>query len=41
MMTWTYLKENKTKSHLKFLLYYDGLFKSAVLVNLTRKKNIV
>lgn len=34
------LKENKTKSYLKFGLHYDGLFKSAVLVNLTRKKTL-
>ncbi|OCB77304.1 patatin-like phospholipase family protein [Flavobacterium crassostreae] len=32
------LKENQTKSYLKFGLHYDGLFKSGVLVNLTRKK---
>jgi NTE family protein len=35
-----YFKENKTKSYLKFGLHYDGLFKSAVLVNLTRKKTL-
>jgi len=34
------LKENATKSYLKFGLHYDGLFKSAVLVNLTRKKTL-
>ncbi|WP_198554690.1 patatin-like phospholipase family protein [Flavobacterium sp. ALD4] len=34
------LKENTTKSYLKFGLHYDGLFKSAVLVNLTRKKTL-
>lgn len=34
------LIENKTKSYLKFGLHYDGLFKSAVLVNLTRKKTL-
>ncbi len=33
-----YLKENQIKSYLKFGLHYDGLFKSAVLVNFTRKK---
>jgi NTE family protein len=33
-------KENTTKSYLKFGLHYDGLFKSAVLVNLTRKKTL-
>ncbi len=32
------LKENPTKSFLKFGMHYDGLFKSAVLVNITRKK---
>ncbi|MBG6109241.1 NTE family protein [Flavobacterium sp. CG_9.10] len=34
------LKENSTKSFLKFGLHYDGLFKSSVLVNLTRKKTL-
>ena len=34
------LKENTTKSYLKFGLHYDGLFKSGVLVNLTRKKTL-
>lgn len=34
------LKENPTKSYLKFGLHYDGLFKSSVLVNLTRKKTL-
>jgi NTE family protein len=34
------LEENKTKSYLKFGLHYDGLFKSGVLVNLTRKKTL-
>jgi NTE family protein len=34
------LKENPTKSYLKFGLHYDGLFKSGVLVNLTRKKTL-
>lgn len=32
------LKENPTKTYLKFGLHYDNLFKSGVLVNLTRKK---
>ena len=32
------LKENSTKTYLKFGLHYDNLFKSAVLVNLTHKK---
>ncbi len=32
------LKENPTDSYLKFGLHYDGLYKSAVLVNLTHKK---
>jgi NTE family protein len=32
------LKENPTDSFLKFGLHYDGLYKSAVLVNLTHKK---
>lgn len=32
------LKENPTKSYLKFGLHYDGLFKSGVLINLMRKK---
>ena len=32
------LKENPIKSYLKFGLHYDGLYKSAVLVNLTHKK---
>ncbi|TRX02219.1 patatin-like phospholipase family protein [Flavobacterium gawalongense] len=34
------LKENPTKTYLKFGLHYDNLFKSAVLVNLTRKKTL-
>ncbi|MFC3334682.1 patatin-like phospholipase family protein [Flavobacterium palustre] len=33
------LKENPTDTYLKFGLHYDGLYKSAVLVNLTHKKN--
>ncbi|MES2239504.1 MAG: patatin-like phospholipase family protein [Bacteroidota bacterium] len=32
------LKENPTHTFLKFGLHYDGLYKSAVLVNLTHKK---
>jgi NTE family protein len=32
------LTENTNKTFLKFGLHYDGLFKSAVLVNLTQKK---
>jgi len=32
------LIENATKSYLKFGLHYDGLYKGAVLLNLTRKK---
>ena len=32
-----FLTENKTKTYLKFGLHYDGLFKSAALVNLTQK----
>lgn len=32
------LTENTTKTYLKFGLHYDGLYKSAVLVNLTQKK---
>ncbi|TDE46805.1 patatin [Flavobacterium rhamnosiphilum] len=32
------LKENPTKTYLKFGLHYDNLFKSAVLINLTHKK---
>jgi len=34
------LTENETKTFLKFGLHYDGLYKSAVLVNLTQKKSI-
>ncbi len=33
-----HLIENPTKSFLKFGLHYDGLYKSAVLVNFTNKK---
>jgi NTE family protein len=35
-----YLKENPIKTYLKFGLHYDGLFKSSVLVNLTRKRTL-
>ena len=34
------LTENPTKTYLKFGLHYDDLFKSGVLINLTRKKAI-
>jgi len=34
------LTENTTKTFLKFGLHYDGLYKSAVLVNLTQKKSL-
>jgi NTE family protein len=34
------LKENPTKTYLKFGMHYDNLFKSGVLVNLTRKKTL-
>lgn len=34
------LTEIKTKSFIKFGLHYDGLYKSAVLVNLTQKKSL-
>ena len=34
------LSENTTKTFLKFGLHYDGLYKSAVLVNLTQKKSL-
>ncbi|RTY85112.1 patatin [Flavobacterium sp. LS1P28] len=34
------LEENSTKTYLKFGLHYDNLFKSGVLVNLTRKKTL-
>ncbi|MGL2987861.1 patatin-like phospholipase family protein [Flavobacterium sp. RSSA_27] len=32
------LKESETKTQLKFGLHYDGLYKSAVLANITKKK---
>ena len=35
------LNENANKTFLKFGLHYDGLFKSAVLVNLTQKKTFL
>ena len=34
------LTENTTTTFLKFGLHYDGLYKSAVLVNLTQKKSL-
>ena len=34
------LKEKTTKNFLKFSVHYDGLFKSAILTNLTRKKSL-
>ncbi len=34
------LTENKNKTFLKFGLHYDGLYKSAILVNLTQKKSV-
>ncbi len=34
------LKENTTKNFIKFSLHYDGLYKSAVLTNITRKKTL-
>ena len=34
------LEENAIKSYLKFGLHYDGLFKSGVLVNLSRKRTL-
>ena len=34
------LKENPSKTYLKFGLHYDNLFKSAVLINLTHKKTL-
>ena len=35
------LKENSTRTYLKFGLHYDNLFKSGVLLNLTRKKALL
>ena len=34
------LTENATKTFLKFGLHYDGLYKSAVLANITQKKSL-
>ncbi|MCF6128620.1 patatin-like phospholipase family protein [Flavobacterium sp. AS60] len=34
------LTENTTKTFLKFGLHYDGLYKSAVLANITQKKSL-
>ncbi|KIA98234.1 patatin [Flavobacterium sp. KMS] len=34
------LKENPTQTYLKFGLHYDGLYKSAILVNLTHRKTL-
>ena len=34
------LTESKNKTFLKFGLHYDGLYKSAILVNLTQKKSL-
>ncbi|NRT12263.1 patatin-like phospholipase family protein [Flavobacterium sp. 14A] len=34
------LTENQTKSNLKFGLHFDGLFKSGILVNVTRRKTL-
>ena len=34
------LKENEIKNLVKFALHYDGLYKSSVLANLTRKKSL-
>lgn len=33
-----FLVENKTKNYLKFGLHFDGLFKSGVLINVTKRK---
>ena len=35
------LTESKNKTFLKFSLHYDGLYKSAVLMNLTQKKSVI
>jgi NTE family protein len=35
------LKENLAQTYLKFGLHYDGLYKSGILINLTRKKTII
>ena len=34
------LKENEIKNFVKFGLHYDGLYKSAILANITRKKSL-
>ena len=34
------LSENENKTFLKFGLHYDGLYKSAILVNVTHKKSV-
>jgi NTE family protein len=34
------LTENSTKTFLKFGLHYDGLYKSAILINLTQKRSL-
>ena len=34
------LNENQTKTFLKFGLHYDGLYKSAILANITQKKSL-
>ncbi|UPT72318.1 MAG: patatin-like phospholipase family protein [Flavobacterium sp. JAD_PAG50586_2] len=34
------LTENPTKTYLKFGIHYDGLYKSAVLANITQKKTL-
>lgn len=34
------LTENPNRTYLKFGLHYDGLYKSAILVNLTQKKSL-
>ncbi|SCY57081.1 patatin-like phospholipase family protein [Flavobacterium caeni] len=36
-----HLTENPTTTFLKFALHYDGLYKSAVLVNVTQKKTLL
>jgi NTE family protein len=35
------IKENLTQTYLKLGLHYDGLFKSGVLLNITRKKTFI
>ena len=34
------VKENPTKTYLKFAMHYDNLFKSAVLINLSHKRTL-